>query len=79
MNHISIGVYANGSHVVNVVKDGHISEHIEYNKLFRFGRALFINGECLNQGYLKDGEVKKWEDKIKGMNIDSSIASEKYH
>ena len=79
MNHISVGVYANGNHVVNIVKDENINEHIEYNKLFRFGRALFVDGECLNTGYLNSEEVKKWKDKIKAMNIDSSIASEKYH
>jgi len=78
-NHISVGVYASGNHVVNIVRDEHIIDHIEYNKLMRPGRALFVNGECLNTGYLNSEEVKKWKDKIKGINIDSSIASEKYH
>jgi len=79
MNHISVGVYANGNHVVNIVKDEHISDHIEFNKRFRPGRALFVDGKCLNQGYLHDEVIIKWKDKIKVMNIDSSIASEKYH
>lgn len=79
MNHVSVGVYASGDHVINIVKDEHIIDHIEYNKLFRFGRALFVNGECLNKGYLKEEDIVKWQDKIKAMNINSSMTSEKYH
>ena len=79
MNHISVGVYANGDHIINIVRDEHIIGHIEYNQQFRPGRALFVNGECINKGYLKDESVDKWKEKIKEMNIDSSTSSERYH
>jgi len=57
MNHISVGVYASGNHVVNIFRNKHIADHIDYNVHMRPGRALFINGECLNQGYLKDEDI----------------------
>lgn len=79
MNHISVGVYANGNHVINIVREEHISDHIDYNIHMRPGRALFIDGECINKGYLKDESVDKWKEKIKEMNIDSSTSSERYH
>lgn len=77
-NHISVGVYANGRYVVNIVKDEHLKDHIEYNKTFRFGRGLFVDGECLNQGYLSGDQVKNWKKRISEMNIDTSVSSEPY-
>lgn len=79
MNHITIGVYASGKHVVNIVRPEHLEHHIEYNTTMRFGRALFVDGECKNQGYLSDEKIKEWKEKISHMNIDSSKPSETYY
>ena len=58
MNHISVGVYSNGKYVVNIVKDEDLEWHIKYNKTFRFGRGLFIDGKCINQGYLSENKLE---------------------
>lgn len=79
MNHISVGVYSNGKYVVNIVRGEDLESHIEYNKTFRFGRGLFIDGKCINQGYLSGEQVRNWESRIATMNIDSSVASEEYY
>lgn len=78
MNHVTIGVYANDSYKINVVKEEHLKDHIEYNKVFRYGRGLFVDGKCENQEYLTDIQVMEWEDKIKQMNIDTKVASKSY-
>jgi len=77
-NHITIGVYANGDHVVNIVRPEHLQDHIEYNKVMRFGRALFVDGQCLNKGYLSKDAVESWRNSISTMNIDSSVPSREY-
>lgn len=64
MIHTTIGVYANGDFKINGVKPEHLDSHIEYNKTMRFGRALFVDGICHNQGYLSPEECKEWEAKI---------------
>jgi predicted Co/Zn/Cd cation transporter (cation efflux family) len=79
MNHVTIGVYASGSYKVNVVKPEDLSEHIAYNKVMRFGRALFVDGTCVNPGYLDEDQVKEWEKIITQMRIDSSKPSLTYH
>ena len=79
MNHISVGVYSNGKYVVNIVRGEDLESHIEYNKTFRFGRGLFIDCKCINQGYLSGEQVRNWESRIATMNIDSSVASEEYY
>lgn len=50
--HHTMGVYNNGDRVHNGVLPADLSDHIEYNKVMRFGRALFVDGVCHNEGYL---------------------------
>jgi hypothetical protein len=78
MNHITIGVYTNGESKVNFVENKHLEDHIEYNKTYRVGRALFVDGKCVHEGYLNKDEVAAWEDKIKDMSFNSSKPSEIY-
>lgn len=80
MNHITIGVYANGSYVINVVQPAHLEYHIEYNKVMRFGRALFVDGECVHQGYLPTFKIAEWEHKVKAimLDVDTSKPSIEY-
>lgn len=51
MIHTTIGVYSDGSYKVKGVKSEDLASHIEYNKNFRFGRALIIDGEVVYNGY----------------------------
>ena len=52
-----------------------IKNHIEYNLRFRPGRALFVDGKCINKGYLSDEKVAEWEERIKTLDIDDSMKS----
>lgn len=61
---ISIRIYNNGTFVVNNVKPEHIVDHVEYNKLFRFGCALVVNGVIENKGYLDEDRIKEIVDSI---------------
>ena len=63
--HTTIGLYPNGEYKINGVLPEHLEEHIEYNKICRFGRALFVDGKCIYNGYLSDEVVKAFEMKIK--------------
>lgn len=78
MNHVSVGVYKNGDYVINVVRDEDLAHHIEYNQIFRFGRGLFVDGECKNQGYLTDEEVAAWIEKIKTFKVNTCVATIPY-
>lgn len=49
---ISIRIYNSGSVTINNVRPEHIEEHIKYNKTFRFGCALVVDGVIHNEGYL---------------------------
>jgi len=60
----SVGIYPNGSYKVNGVSKVNITDHIEYNKTYRPGRALFIEGICHNKGSLTEAEVIEWSDRI---------------
>lgn len=67
--HHTRGVYANGDFKDNGVPTDSLADHIEYNKMWRPGRALFVDGECLNQGYLSDEQVQEAIEKIKTFPI----------
>lgn len=75
MNHVSIGVYSNDTYIINIVPDYNLEKHIEYNKIMRFGRALFIDGEYVHAGYLSDKKINAWLEEIKGMDIDTLTPS----
>ena len=77
--HTTIGVYADGSYKTNGVKHEHLKVHIEYNKTMRFGRALFVDGKCVHNGYLNSTEVKEFEEKIKKENIKKDKCTAPYH
>jgi hypothetical protein len=48
--HHTVGVYPDGSMKHNGVPDDHLAAHIAYNKEFRPGRALFVDGVCVYEG-----------------------------
>ena len=61
---ISIRIYNCGDYVVNNVRPEHIEDHIEYNKTFRFGCALVVDGDVKNEGYLDLERIKDIVSKI---------------
>lgn len=78
MNHVTIGVYPNDSFKVNVVRPEHLKGHIEYNKFWWFGRALFVDGKCVYDGALPKEQLEAWEKKIAEMTFDRSRSTEPY-
>lgn len=68
--HTTIGVYPNSevgnmsSVKVNGVLEEHLSGHIDYNKKWRFGRALFVDGVCVYQGCVCPEKIKEWENTL---------------
>lgn len=55
--HHTMGVYNSGHRVHNGVSPAHLEEHIAYNLFWRPGRAFFVDGQCLNAGYLDQARV----------------------
>ena len=44
-NHLVLNIYASGDYKYNVVKDSHLEENIEFNKTWRFGRIIYVDGK----------------------------------
>ena len=76
--HVTVGVYMNGVYKVNIVRDEDLEDHIQYNKKFRFGRGLFLDGKCINQGYLSGEQVRNWEKRISEMEFDLTHGTRSY-
>jgi hypothetical protein len=53
----TMGVYNDGSRKHNGVSPAHLKEHIDYNLTARPGRAFFVDGVCLNNGYLSQERI----------------------
>ena len=70
--HVTVGVYMNGQYKYNIVRDEDLENHIKYNKIFRFGRGLFVDGKCVNQGYLSGEQVRNWERRTSEMEFNIS-------
>lgn len=82
MNHVTIGFYGDGSFKYNVVAEEDLESHIEYNRRFRPGRMLFVDGEyicggCLKEEY-KQQRIEEHKERIKDMHIDTSQVTRPY-
>lgn len=60
---ITIGIYPNKDYVYNVVDKEDLNDHIEYNKVMRPGRLLYVNGERVHNG-LRVKEVLPEYDRL---------------
>ena len=71
---MTVGVYCSGTHVINIVKDEDLESHIEYNKIFRPGRLLFVDGKYCCGGLLNDSALKEmiaeWKEKISHFDVE---------
>ena len=65
-NYFSLGVYVDGSKKSNVVAAADLAKHIDYNLSMRPGRAFFVEGVCLNQGYLSREMINDLEGRCVG-------------
>ena len=64
-----VGVYPDGSKVFNGVLESDLKTHIEYNKTFRPGRALFVDGECVHEGQCYKDRISIYKEEIKDIKI----------
>lgn len=66
-NHLTIGVYPNGQWKYNVVRDEDLETHIGYNKTWRPGRLLYVDGVRVWNGMLKEEYCGKYDTIEKGV------------
>ena len=67
--HTTIGVYPDGSTKINGVLDENLESHIDYNLVMRPGRALFVDGKCVHEGFVAKGILKTIETDLKNKPI----------
>jgi hypothetical protein len=51
-----------------------LDAHIEYNLMYRPGRAFFVDGRCLNRGYLSDDECKEISNELTALVAPMSLS-----
>jgi hypothetical protein len=61
-NHVSLAVYPNMDFVWNVVADEHLEEYVTYNKTFRPGRLLYVDGKRVHGGCIYEQYLGKYDD-----------------
>lgn len=79
MIHSTVGVYANGDFKTNGVAAKDLEDHVKYNLSYRPGRAFYLDGACLNRGYLTEAEAEEWRLKIIDMNLKPTHCTAPYH
>ncbi len=57
----TIGVYISKERKYNGVARDDLKAHVQYNLDMRWGRALFVEGVCVNQGYLDNSNTSRLE------------------
>lgn len=62
--HWCVGIYSSLEEIHNGVLDIHLDDHVKYNKLYRPGRALFVDGKCVYSGYLKKDDCIRIENEL---------------
>lgn len=82
-NHLTLGIYANGQYEFNVVREKDLESHIRYNKTFRFGRLLYVDGKRVYDGNVQTKENLDRYDKIaeefyKNTKVDMNIPTVPY-
>jgi hypothetical protein len=61
MNHLTLGIYANGQYKYNVVRDEDLEAHVEYDKTWRPGRLLYVDGKRIHNGMIKEEYLERYD------------------
>ncbi len=61
MKHLVLNIYANGDYVFDSVDNIELKEYIEYNKLWRFGRLIYVDGQRVYNGCIKSEYLSKYD------------------
>lgn len=77
-NHLSLRIYPNKDYVVNVVSDMNLASNIEYNRFYRPGCILYIDGVRKSDGCLKKSCLKEYDEYANALaqTLDLSLARE---
>ena len=78
MIHTTIGIYRDGSYKTNGVDSEHLQQHIEYNKTYRFGRALVVDGEIVYYGYFNNAK-DELKSILANINVKHDKCTAPYH
>lgn len=78
MIHTTIGLYADGSFKMNGVKPEHLKDHVEYNKTYRAGRTLFVDGKLIHKGCHNNEQIKDFQKRIKRENLKADNCTAPY-
>lgn len=62
MKHLVLNIYANGEYVFEYVLNCDLKAYIEYNKVWRFGRLIYVDGQRVYNGCIKEEYLKKYDD-----------------
>lgn len=64
--HTTSGLYPNGDFKMNGVPSELLEKHIEYNRMYRPGRAFFVDGVCVHKGIgVSDEQITNHERLLK--------------
>jgi len=70
--HTTIGVYPKPDRYlwkINGVAEEFLEDHIAYNKKWRFGRALFVDGKCVYPGHVAQEDIDRIEAELEAEPI----------
>lgn len=77
-NHLTVGIYPNGSYKHNVVAPEHLESHIDYNITMRPGRLFFVDGVCMNTGWFSQEDINKYQQLALGLKVNMSEVTMPY-
>lgn len=69
-NHITIRVYPNKRYVINIVSDENLKDHLAYNRDFRFGCLVYLDGKRVQNGCRKEEYLQEYDDFVKTISLD---------
>lgn len=60
--HLTVGIYPNKDYTYNIVRGLDLDSHIEYNKVFRCGRILYVDGVRVYNGCIKEEYLQEYDE-----------------
>lgn len=82
MNHLTLGVYLDGSYEYNVVCGEDLEHHIEYNRIWRPGRLLYVDGDRVFDGCIRKEALSRYDEIARkffeGNSVDMSLPTIPY-
>jgi hypothetical protein len=75
--HLTVGVYPNGEYKTNGVSPENLAAHVEYNKGYRPGRGLMVDGKFVHNGCVDEEMRRAFVMKFAGITADRD--TQPYH